>query len=273
MAARELFSELPATFPEEDQFRKPSIYGSIVFHAVVILALALVPFLTVQKMDELEIIARLVSPIGPPPAPLSEPRQLSSLPVKQPPPIEPAPAQSEGALVMPSVIPPEIAQVVDVPVASPSGGVIGGVPGGIPGGTAGGILGGFLAANADRDPVVAPPAPPPPLPPPPPPPSPVPSKPIRVGGEIREPRIVKMVPPVYPKLASLARVGGFVVIEAVVTPEGTVEEIRVVSGHPLLVDAAIRAVKLWRYEPTYLNGVPISIELTAKVEFRQLPES
>lgn len=266
-----IFRELPATFPEKDEYKKTSIYGSVIFHAFLIVALSLIPFVTVQEIDRVELLTRLVSPIGPPPAPLPEPPQPAT-PAPQAAARAPVTPPSEGALIMPTVVPEEIALVVDVPVAPPSGGVIGGVgvPGGIPGGVAGGILGGILAANASREPAVALPAPP--LPPPPEPP-PLPPRPVRVGGEIREPRLTKMVPPVYPSLAAKARVGGFVVLEAVVTAAGVVDEIRVISGHPLLIQAAVNAVKQWRYEPTYLNGAPIPVMLTAKVEFRRAPVS
>jgi len=105
-------------------------------------------------------------------------------------------------------------------------------------------------------------------PPPPPPPIVVaPIKPVRVGGAIQEPRIVKLVQPVYPALAARARVTGMVVLEAVVTEAGTVDEIKVISGHPLLVEAAIACVRQWLYEPTLLNGVPVPVILTAKVSF------
>jgi protein TonB len=56
-------------------------------------------------------------------------------------------------------------------------------------------------------------------------------------------------------------------LEATLTSGGTVDEIRVISGHPLLVEAAIDAVKQWQYEPTLLNGVPMAVILTAKVHF------
>jgi periplasmic protein TonB len=97
--------------------------------------------------------------------------------------------------------------------------------------------------------------------------------PVRVGGNVREPHPVKMVPPVYPSLASKARVSGTVILEATLTVQGTVEEIRVVSGHPLLIEAAVAAVKQWQYEPTTLNGIPVSVILTAKVHFERAPLS
>ena len=82
-----------------------------------------------------------------------------------------------------------------------------------------------------------------------------------------------MVPPIYPQLASRARVSGTVVLEATLTEEGTVEEIRVISGHPLLIEAAIACVKQWQYEPTLLNGIPVAVILTAKVRFERAPIS
>jgi protein TonB len=143
-------------------------------------------------------------------------------------------------------------------------GVLGGVPGGVPGGITGGILGGFLAAN-NRALEVADPPPPPPLPPAPP--ASLRTAPIRIGGDVREPQVVRLVAPVYPQLAQTARVSGTVVLEATLTVDGTVDEIRVISGHPLLIDAAIACVKQWQYEPTYLNGSPVAVILTAKVTF------
>ena len=66
---------------------------------------------------------------------------------------------------------------------------------------------------------------------------------------------------------------GTVILEATLTAQGTVEEIKLVSGHPLLVEAAIECVKQWVYEPTYLNGIPVSVILTAKVHFLKAPVS
>jgi protein TonB len=82
-----------------------------------------------------------------------------------------------------------------------------------------------------------------------------------------------MAPPVYPTLASKARVSGVVVLEATITAQGTVDEIRVISGHPLLVDSAIECVKHWLYEPTLLNGTPVPVILTARVRFERAPFS
>jgi len=90
---------------------------------------------------------------------------------------------------------------------------------------------------------------------------------VRVGGDIREPVKVRHVDPVYPPLALAARVEGSVVLQCVITTEGTVSEITIVSGHVLLNDAAVAAVSRWRYRPTLLNGEPVGVILTVTVSF------
>jgi len=90
---------------------------------------------------------------------------------------------------------------------------------------------------------------------------------VRVGGDIRVPAKVRDVAPVYPPLATAARVQGPVVLQCVITTEGRVSEIVVVSGHPLLREAAAAAVRGWRYRPTLLNGEPVSVVLTVTVTF------
>jgi protein TonB len=90
----------------------------------------------------------------------------------------------------------------------------------------------------------------------------------RIGGSIREPRKVKHVVPVYPEMARVAHVGGNVTLECTVTPEGHVADVRVVSGHPLLTEAAARAVEQWQFTPTLLNGVPVPVILTVTVKFQ-----
>ena len=101
---------------------------------------------------------------------------------------------------------------------------------------------------------------------PPPPPVPVP-KIVRVGGVIREPRKLVHVAPVYPEIARLSRVQGNVTMEAILDATGKVESVRVLSSQPLLEEAAVRAVRQWRYTPTELNGVPVPVLMTITVRF------
>ena len=110
--------------------------------------------------------------------------------------------------------------------------------------------------NVGRD--VAPVPPPVPAPP---------QGPVRIGGTIREPVKVKHVPPVYPQIAINARISGRVVIDAVIGTDGVVREARILSGVPLLNQAALDAVKQWRYTPTTLNNVPVPVIMTVTVQF------
>src|SRR5215470_19453318 len=177
-----IFKDLPATFPEKDKYRKPSVIGSVVFHGLLILTVLIVPLLLPQSISERQLFITLVSPIGPPPPPPPPAVELpvTAVPQMAKPEVRPTAPQ---ALVMPTAIPKDIVKIVEEPTAPPIA-VVGGVPGGIPGGVLGGVLGGILNSNAGANapPAVAPP------PPPPPPAAKVtaPSEPIRVGGNVRE---------------------------------------------------------------------------------------
>ena len=92
--------------------------------------------------------------------------------------------------------------------------------------------------------------------------------PVRPGGDVREPKKVVDVRPVYPELALATRVQGIVLIEAVIAPDGTVRDARILRSHPLLDAAALDAVRQWRYTPTLLNGVPVPVIITVTVNFR-----
>ena len=91
--------------------------------------------------------------------------------------------------------------------------------------------------------------------------------PVRVGGQIMPPRKIKDVQPVYPDLARTARVSGAVTIEATIGEDGKVTDARVVRSIPLLDQAALDAVRQWEYLPTLLNGVPVPILMTVKINF------
>jgi len=138
-----------------------------------------------------------------------------------------------------------------------SAAVPGGVVGGVPGGVLGGIIGGIPSA-----------APPPPPPPPPrkaevPPPSDA----IRVAGKVMEAKLVRRPIPVYPPVARQARIQGTVKLSATISKAGTVENLNLISGHALLVDAAVEAVKQWVYQPTLMNGQPVAVMTEIDVNF------
>lgn len=105
--------------------------------------------------------------------------------------------------------------------------------------------------------------------PPPPPPLPRPAErmPVHVGGVISQPRRTQYVAPAYPPIAQAARIKGIVILEAVIGEDGAVREVRVLRSTPLLDQAAIDAVRQWRYTPTLLNGQPVPIVMTVTVGF------
>jgi periplasmic protein TonB len=188
--------------------------------------------------------------------------QLTHLMVPKPPAAAPPPAAAvearrvvrsvRSALVAPSVIPSRVETIKDPPApdVSPEG-VIGGIPGGETGGVMGGILGG-----AARGPI-APTA------------TALEAKKTvhQVGGVVKPPRAIEVIQPNYPPVARTAHVEGVVVIDAIIDERGDVVEARAVSGPGLLIPAALKAVVQWKYEPTYLDGTPVPIQMEVQVEF------
>jgi protein TonB len=170
-----------------------------------------------------------------------------------------APRQFDaGKLIAPKEIPKQIAQITeeDLPPSASSGGVVGGVPGGVPGGVAGGVIGGIIGGIPSA-------APPPAV-------KEVKSvtpQRVRVGGNVQAANLIKKVTPVYPPLAKQARISGQVRFTAIIGKDGTIQNLQLVSGHPLLVAAAQEAVKQWIYKPTLLNGEPVEVITQIDVNF------
>ncbi|MGI8741207.1 MAG: energy transducer TonB [Bryobacteraceae bacterium] len=90
---------------------------------------------------------------------------------------------------------------------------------------------------------------------------------IRVGGNVQAANLIKKVTPVYPPEAKQARLQGTVRFSVIIAKDGTVENIQLISGHPLLVPAALEAVKQWVYKPTLLNGLPVEVATTLDINF------
>jgi protein TonB len=88
-----------------------------------------------------------------------------------------------------------------------------------------------------------------------------------VGGVVKRPQAISQPQPDYPPLAKIARVQGVVDIDAVIDEHGNVVKAHVMDGPALLIDAALKAVSQWKYQPTYLNGQPYPIDLTIQVTF------
>ena len=100
------------------------------------------------------------------------------------------------------------------------------------------------------------------------PPEPVkPKGPLRVGGSVMAARILHQVKPIYPPLARNARISGTVKLTATISKDGTIQNLQLLSGHPLLVNAALEAVRQWRYQPTLLNNEPVEVLTQIDVNF------
>lgn len=226
--------------------------GAMAFHIVIIAALIIVPLYTTGTISFNEYDTTPL--VAPPPAP---PAPAAAAPVA-PHAVRPKAkvTYSTRKFVAPTAIPRKVSSDTVADAAPPDvAGVAGGVPGGVAGGQIGGGLGGTLGGTGAAVP-----------PPPPPPPQPRP-KILRVGSNLKAPRQTFSVDPDYPPLARQTHQSGTVSVDAVIDEKGNVVQARVISGPPLFVAAALRAVLQWKYEPTYLNGQPISVELQVQVHF------
>jgi periplasmic protein TonB len=234
--------------------RKPwTVFVSFLFQCCLIGILILIPLIYTEALPKQQLMGFLMAPPPPPPPP-PPPAAMPTVAVK------PMVREIEdGRLIAPKVIPKNIAMIKEDELPPPSAGavgVVGGIPGGVPGGQIGGVIGGIVSAT----PVATPP-------PPPPPPKAEAPKRIRVGGQVQQAMLVSQPRPLYPPLAKQARIQGVVRLEAVISKTGTIDQLKVITGHPLLVQAALDAVKQWRYKPTFLNNEPVEVATTIDVNF------
>ena len=223
---------------------------SFMGQVLLVIVLILIPLIYTDTLPRAQLTSFLVAPPPPPPPP---------------PPPAPAPPKivkviprqfDAGRLMAPKTIPKDIAQIREEELPPPSSaGVVGGVPGGVSG--PGGVLGGIIGAV----PSAAPPPPPPVKK----------EEPkltrIRVGGNVQAANLIRKITPVYPPLAKQARIQGTVRFTAIIGKDGTIQNLQLVSGHPLLVEAARQAVSQWQYKPTLLNGEPVEVVTQIDVNF------
>jgi len=225
---------------------------SFVGQVVVIGVMILIPMIYFDALPAGQLTSFLVAPPPPPPPPPP--------PAAAPKIVKIIPRQFDaGRLMAPKEIPKQVAMIKEEELPPPSaGGVVGGVPGGVPGGAAGGVIGGIIGSV----PSAAPPPPPPPKVA-----KPVVPQRIRVGGQVQAAKLIRQPRPIYPPLAKQARIQGHVILTAIIGKDGTIQNLTVVSGHPLLVPAALEAVKQWVYQPTLLNGEPVEVVTEIDVNF------
>ena len=220
---------------------------SLAIQGVLLCIAILVPLIYTEALPKQQLLTLLVAPPPPPPPPPAAPEVVKTV----------RPIETEmvgGQLRTPTRIPEKIAMIREEqpPPAVSAGGVIGGVPGGIPGGQLGGVIGGIIGSTSNLTVV---------------PKKPEPVTRVRVSQGVSVGRLVNKVEPVYPQLARNTRVQGQVVLTAIISKDGTIQDLRVLSGHPMLVQAALDAVRQWRYKPYLLNGEPVEVETTVTVIF------
>jgi len=230
-----------------------ALLGQTAFLTIAVI----LPMIYFDVLPKTQLTSFLVAPPPPPPPP---PPPAAPTAVKI---VKVIPRQFDaGRLMAPKSVPKEIATIKEdelPPTSSGVGGVVGGVAGGVAGGTPGGVLGGIIGSVPSAA-----------LPPPPPPPvKAVDTKPkrITIGGNVQQAKLVRQPKPVYPPLAKQARISGIVHLAAVISKDGTIQDLKVISGHPLLIPSALEAVKQWVYQPTLLNGEPVEVSTQIDVNF------
>jgi len=237
------------TAAKTDNWKRATLPIAYIFEAIIIGVTILYPLIYTEALPKAQLMTFLAAPPPPPPPP--------------PPPAAAPPVRAIKRVTMddimraPTVIPKTITQIKDEPEAPQPGvvGVVGGVPGGMVGGQIGGVLGGVIGGVLSS------------AVPPPPPPKAVAPKRIRVGGQVESARLIFQPKPDYPPLAKMARIQGTVRLEAIISKDGTIQDLKVLSGHPLLVKSALEAVQRWRYQPTLLNGEPVEVVTEIDVNF------
>jgi periplasmic protein TonB len=215
------------------------------FQICLIVVLILVPLLFTEALPKTQLMTFLVAPPPPPPPP-PPPAATPVRVVKQ--------VQTDiinGQLRTPTKIPEKVQMIKEEEAPPPmmATGVVGGVPGGVPGGQMGGVIGGIISSTPVAVPKVATP------------------QRVRVSQGVTQGLLVRQVRPNYPPLARTARIQGKVILQAQISKSGDIQNLQVISGHPMLIQSALEAVKQWKYRPYYLNGEPVEVDTTIEVNF------
>jgi len=251
LTSRAMFSDSLLEFGPQRKRKFLATTTSFTLNCLALGILLIVPLVFTEQLPQAQILTLLVAPPPPPPPP---------------PPAEAAVQRvmhqiqtdmlNTGQLRTPSRIPKKVEMIKEEEAPPPmmaTGGVVGGIGGGVPGGQIGGVLGGIIASTSSLSsvPKVTLAAP----------------QRVRISQGVTRGLLIHRVEPTYPTLAKAARVQGEVVLSAVISTAGDIQNLQLVSGHPMLVPEAIAAVKQWRYKPYLLNGQPVEVETTITVIF------
>ncbi|MBZ5678963.1 MAG: energy transducer TonB [Acidobacteriia bacterium] len=246
-----MFSDSLLEFGKQRRYQALTTTFSFFLNCLAVGVLLVIPLVFTEELPKAQLLTFLVAPPPPPPPPAPAAQPVTRV-VRQ---IE-TNMLSSGQLRTPSRIPQNVQMIKEEEAPPPmpvTGGVVGGVPGGIPGGQLGGVIGGIVSATSNLSAV----------------PKFIPVTPqrVRISQGVTKGLLIHRVEPTYPPLAKAARVQGDVVLKAIINRNGDIQDLQLVSGHPMLVPSAIAAVKQWRYKPYLLNGQPVEVETTVTVIF------
>ncbi|MGA9390919.1 MAG: energy transducer TonB [Candidatus Sulfotelmatobacter sp.] len=219
-----------------------AVIGSLAFLSVLLLALIVIPLFRTDPLPKRETLTMLY--LQPPSAAGGSATKLQA----------PKPASTYTPTSAGITAPVNKTQEAPPSTVGTTGGMLGGVPGGMVGGVAGGVFSEMLN-SAPSVPVLAKS------------PVPAPVKRMRIASRVAEANLIHDVPPQYPPEAGRGRIEGTVVLMAVIDKDGSVKDVRVESGLPILVRAAIDAVKQWRYKPYTINGEPVEVDSRITINF------
>jgi len=218
---------------------------SFAIQLMIIGVMVLIPLIFTEALPKTVTLGFLVAPPPPPPPPPPAAAPVKVVKVVQTDIVN-------GELRTPTKIPKKVEMIKEDEAPPPvmaSAGVVGGVPGGVPGGSMGGVMGSILSATPTVAPKIATP------------------QRVRVSAGVTSGLLIRKIPPTYPPLARQARIQGTVILQAQISKTGDIENLQLISGHPMLAPAAIEAVKQWKYKPYLLNGEPVEVETQVQVNF------
>lgn len=208
--------------------------ATLLLNSSILVSLILIPLFYPEALPHESLSVLLTAPPPPPqPAPVKPLRVFHGVP-----------QMDSGTLIAPRQIPAEIARFRDVGAPAEGGPGLGDLPGAaLP---AGDVFPTYSRPRVAPGPKQAP---------------------VRVSSSVAAGRLVGKTLPVYPRIAVAARMEGTVVLQATISRAGTIENLRVISGPAMLQQAALDAVKQWRYQPFLLDGEPVEVETTVNVVF------
>ena len=213
---------------------------SALIQILLLIFLILLPLIFTEALPKGQLTTWLVAPPPPPPPPPPAAPQIQH--------VQKVSEIVDGALRTPNKIPKKVQMIKEEESPAPSTGVVGGVVGGVPGGSTGGVIGGLIGSAAPPPKVAAP-------------------QKLKVSSGVVEGLKLNAPNPTYPQMARIAHIQGDVILQATIGKNGSIENLHAISGHPILIQAALDAVRQWKYKPYVLNGEPVEVETTIRVQF------